>query len=184
MEGGHTGGIRASGRAFLKHAQSFFQRGNSGIAVTRIDVALLLACEHLVHFDHGIISKRGGRIDRSGDRLAPRDRTSFTSMDQLGINADPFIACGHLQLLSTLGLYLENLRFLFLPLAVPQKRPPRQKNLRESLKTSSGSLAVFNVEQVTSKSPRSLDQNGPIKFNGESLCHFNSGVKKIIFMER
>ena len=39
---------------------------------------------------------------------------------------------------------------------------PRQKNLRESLKTSSGSLAVFYVEQVTSKSPRSLDQNGPV----------------------
>src|SRR5206468_12844514 len=63
MERGHTTGIGASGGAFFKHAHGFFKRCNSGIAVARIDVALLLSREYLVHFGHGIISERGGRID-------------------------------------------------------------------------------------------------------------------------
>src|SRR5712672_2027872 len=67
-------------------------------------------------------------------------------------------------------------------LSVPtQKWLPPQKNLRESLTTSSGSLAVFNVEQVTSKSPRSLDQIGPVN-SRTGVSVISTGASSKLFL--
>jgi hypothetical protein len=129
-------------------------------------------------------------------------------VDQLGVYAERFFTDWHLQLLSASQARESILSAIkltrkkremntddhpifcgFRPSVLPvnssvlHKKAPRQKNLRERLKTSSGSLAVFNVEQVTYKSPRLLGQKRPVSL-GQSLSYVDSEVNTNIFMEQ
>src|ERR1700752_678865 len=83
MNRGHAGRVRASRGALFDLAHRFFKRADRRIAVTRVNVALLLAGEDLIGLFHRVVSKRRAGVDRGHDGLACGRWLAFAGVYEL-----------------------------------------------------------------------------------------------------
>src|SRR5678815_5148379 len=83
MHRGHTGRVRTSGRALFDLTHRFFECADGWVAVTRVDVALLLAAKDLIDLLHRVVGECGAGVDRCRDRLTRGWRLSFAGVYEL-----------------------------------------------------------------------------------------------------